>query len=126
MGEDVFNNCGSLNAISVAAGNTHYSGEGDCLIDVDTGTLIRGSNNSVIPASVQKIGVAAFREATLTELVIPATVTSIDKYAIQDSAITKITFTGTRAEWEAVLKASHRSWNLGKTQVEITCSDDDA
>lgn len=124
IGDSVFNNCGGLDEISVASGNARYSGEGNCLIDLETGTLIRGSNNSVIPETVTKIGEAAFRKATLTTLTVPASVTSIDKYAIQNSAIEKIIYEGMRAQWEDVLKSSHKNWNMGKTDVQIACSDD--
>ena len=123
LGDDVFNNCGGLNTITVAAGNPRYSGAGNCLIDLITHTLIRGSNNSVIPETVQKIGVAAFRRATLAALTIPKSVTSIEKYAISDSAITKIIYEGTSAEWENLMASSSKYWNMGKETVEVVCSD---
>ncbi len=126
LGDDVFNNCGGLNTITVAEENTHYSGEGNCLIDLSTQTLLRGSNQSVIPDTVKIIGVAAFRKATLTELTIPASVTTIEKYAVQDCAITKIVFEGTSAQWEKLMEASSKYWNLGNKEVQITCSDDNA
>ncbi len=122
LGNDVFNNCGGLNTISVAAENATYSGEGGNLIERATGTLIRGSNTSVIPETVIKIGVAAFRRATLTELTIPTSVTYIEKYAIEDSAIEKVIYKGTSADWESkVVKSPY--WNMGKESVEIVCSD---
>ena len=124
LGDSVFNNCGGLNTIEVAAENTHYSGDGNCLIDLATGTLIRGSNQSEIPASVTKIGEAAFRKSALTALTIPISVTSIDKYAIQNCAIERIIYEGTRAQWEELTAASHRYWNMGKTNLQITCADD--
>ncbi len=123
LGDDVFNNCGGLNSITVAAGNTHYSGAGNCLIDLTTHTLLRGSNQSVIPEAVTKIGVAAFRRATMTTLTIPTSVTFIDKYAISDSAITKVVYKGTSTEWENVVAASSPYWNMGNENVEIVCSD---
>ena len=121
IGDSVFNNCGSLNTITVASSNTVYSSEGNNLIEIATHTLIRGSNSSVIPSTVTKIAQAAFRRATLTTLTIPATVTSIENYIIQDSAITSITYEGTTERWEAVTKA--RYWNMGKTDIEVICSD---
>ncbi len=122
LGDDVFNNCGALDTITVAAGNTHYSGAGNCLIDLETNTLIRGSNKSVIPETVEKIGVAAFRRATLTELTVPKSVTYIDKYAISDCAITKIIYKGTPEEWETLMTASSKYWNMGNKEVEIVYS----
>ena len=123
LGDSVFNNCGGLESIAVAQGNTHYSGAGDCLTDLATGTLIRGSNKSVIPQTVTKIGVAAFRRATITTLTIPTAVTSIEKYAVSDSAITKIVYEGTSAEWNTLIKASSKYWNMGNREVEVVCSD---
>ncbi len=124
LGDSVFNNCGSLDTIAVAAENTRYSGEGNCLIDLATGTLIRGSNQSKIPASVTKIGEAAFRYANkITELTVPVSVTCIEKYAIQNSSIEKIIYEGTGDGWEEVLKASHKYWNLGKNGVQTVCAD---
>ncbi len=123
LGDSVFNNCGALDAITVAAGNTRYSGAGDCLIELATGTLLRGSNKSVIPETVKTIGVAAFRRAQMTTLAIPTTVTSIEKYAISDSAIAKIVYEGTSAEWDALMAASSKYWNMGNKEVEVVCSD---
>ncbi len=123
IGDSAFNNCGSLNTITVAAGNAHYSGAGNCLIDIETNTLIRGCNKSVIPGTVQKIGVAAFRRATMTTLTIPKSVTSIEKYAISDSAITKIVYYGASGEWDTLIKSSSKYWNMGNENVEIVCAD---
>ena len=120
IGDSAFNNCGSLNTITVAGGNTVYSSEGNNLIEIATHTLIRGSNSSVVPSTVTKIAQAAFRRATLTALTIPVSVTSIGNYIIQDSVITSITYEGTTTQWEAVTKA--RYWNMGKTDIEVTCS----
>lgn len=121
IGNSAFNNCGSLDIITVDAKNTHFSGEGNNLIELATHTLIRGSNTSVIPETVEKIGVAAFREATLATLTIPTSVTSIEKYAIQNSAIATINFLGTTEEWDGIAKDKY--WNMGKENVKIVCSD---
>ncbi len=121
IGDAAFNNCGGLNAITVASGNDAYSGEGNNLIDLSTNTLIRGSNNSIIPATVTAIGDAAFRKAQLTALTIPVTVKTIGKYIIQNSLITTVIFGGTTAEWETVNKPD--SWNMGKRDVVVKCSD---
>lgn len=121
IGDSAFNNCGSLNTIMVATGNTVYSSEGNNLIEIATHILIRGSNNSQIPESVTTIAQAAFRRATLTSLTIPVSVTSIGNYIVQDSAITSITYEGTAEQWKEVEKAKY--WNMGKTDVEVICSD---
>ncbi|MCH5148436.1 MAG: leucine-rich repeat protein [Clostridiales bacterium] len=121
IGDSAFNNCGSLNIITVASGNTVYSSEGNNLIEIETHTLIRGSNSSVIPSTVTTIAQAAFRRATLTTLTIPVSVTSIGNYIIQDSAVTSIIYEGTAEQWEAVEKTKY--WNMGKTDIEVTCSE---
>ena len=121
IGDSAFNNCGSLNTITIASGNTVYSSEGNNLIEIATHTLIRGSNSSVIPSTVTTIAQAAFRRATLTTLTIPVSVISIENYIIQDSAITSITYDGTAEQWEEVKKTKY--WNMGKTDIEIICSD---
>ena len=120
IGDSAFNNCGSLNTITVASGNTVYSSEGNNLIEIETHTLIRGSNSSVIPSTVTTIAQAAFRRATLTTLTIPVSVTTIGNYIIQDSAVTSIIYEGTAEQWEAVKKTKY--WNMGKTDIEVTCS----
>ena len=76
--------CGGLKSISVAAGNTKFHSEGNCLIGTSTKSLIRGCVNSVIPAdgSVTSIGNAAFSNcAGLETIEIPDTVTVLVDYA---------------------------------------------
>ncbi len=126
LGNDVFNNCGALNAITVAAGNARYSGAGNCLIDLETNTLIRGSNKSVIPETVTKIGVAAFRRATLTVLTVPASVTVIEKYAFADSAIATIIYEGTSEAWQRAVTGTNGKevpWRSGDQEITVKCSD---
>ncbi len=111
LGDSVFNNCGALDTFTVANGNTAYSGEGNCLIDRDTHTIVRGTNHSEIPATVAKIGEAAFRMANgITELYIPRSVTGIEKYAFAYSTLTTIEYEGSEDEWENVSKGA--MWNL--------------
>ncbi len=121
IGDAAFNNCGGLNTITIAGENTTYSSEGNNLIEIATHTLIRGSNTSVIPSTVMTIGDAAFRNGQLTTLTIPATVKTIGKYMIQNSLIATVIFGGTTTEWEAVNKPD--SWNMGKRDVVVKCSD---
>ena len=119
IGDSAFNNCGSLDSISVALQNTVYSGEGNNLIEKATNTLIRGSNNSVIPSSVTTIAQAAFRKANaITTLAIPVSVTAIGNYFIADSTITKIDYAGTEAEWNAIQKSA-TMWNYGNREVQL-------
>lgn len=126
IGGSAFNNCGGLNGITVASGNSRYSGEGNNLIERATGTLIRGSNESVIPETVRVIGEAAFRRAQLTVVNIPSSVVSVEKYAFSDSAIATIVYGGTTEEWEKATtgqdgKETH--WKSSKQTIDVKCSD---
>ena len=75
-----------LDEITVSAQNTSYSGEGNCLIEIDiergTNTLILGTNSTVIPNTVNYITSNAFNGRTnLSTINIPASVTRIYNYA---------------------------------------------
>ena len=119
LGNDVFNNCGSLNTFISAS--AVYSDEGNNLIEVVTHTLIRGTNSSKIPASVTEIAPSAFRRASgITELFIPVSVVKIGNYFIADSTIEKLQYEGTEEEWNEIEKG--KLWNLGKTEIEMEYS----
>lgn len=76
-------------------------------------------------SQLESIGQRAFADdPALLELTIPASVTSIGNYLIRNSGVTTIHFLGTRDAWNAVNKASN--WNYGKTDVVVTCLDDNA
>lgn len=108
----VFNGCGSLDTITVDRDNPVFSSEGNALIEIATHKLIRGTNNTVIPASVTTIGSRAFSDVNImTELVIPVSVTKIERYIIswRSTSITTIRYLGTEAQWNAVDKES--SWD---------------
>ena len=119
LGDSVFNNCGSLNTITVASDNAVFSSEGNNLIEIATHALIRGSNNSVIPSSVTEIAPAAFRRANgIHTLNIPLSVTKIGNYFIADSTITTIRYEGTEEQWNAIEKSSSM-WNFGNKDVVV-------
>lgn len=117
IGDGAFNNCGSLNSITVADGNENYSGEGNNLIEKATSTLVRGSNNSIIPETVTTIAPRAFSRATASELIIPVSVTTIGNYIISDSSYVTIRYEGTEDQWNAVTKTS--MWNYGNRGVNV-------
>jgi hypothetical protein len=80
IGFQAFDECFALESITVDEGNEIYKSVGNCLIETETKTLIKGSNNSVIPAdgSVTSIAPYAFYNYDgLTEVIIPDSVTSI-------------------------------------------------
>lgn len=77
---NLLTNCPSLESISVQEGNAVYHSSGNCLIRTETGGLVAGCKNSVIPTdgSVRRIGDNAFDGCIdLTEISIPDTVTHI-------------------------------------------------
>ena len=77
---DAFYGCTILTSITVEDGNTKYHSAGNCLIETESKTLIKGCNNSIIPTdgSVTSIAEGAFRGCTaLTSITIPDSITSI-------------------------------------------------
>lgn len=121
IGDSAFNNCGALGGITVAADNAVYSSDGNCLIEKETGTLIRGTNVTVIPNSVTSIAQAAFRRSSITEITVPISVTDIGNYVFQNTPIISINYEGTTAQWNSITKA--RLWNMGIDSAKIYCTD---
>lgn len=80
IGYEVFRGCDALETLTVDKRNPVYHSAGNCVIETETGTLIQGCNNSVIPddGSVTSIGESAFAaRASLASITIPDSVTSI-------------------------------------------------
>ena len=75
-----FLDCGNFTSIEVDKGNTIYDSRNNCnaIIETATNTLVIGSNNTVIPNTVEAIGKNAFENCDgLTSITIPNSVTSI-------------------------------------------------
>ena len=91
-----FANCSSLEMLTVAPGNPKYHSAGNCIIETETGTLIQGCNNSVIPDGVTSIGSHAFEDCTsLASVTIPNSVESIWASAFSScTSLTSITIPG--------------------------------
>lgn len=84
IGDSAFSRCTSLETIVVDPNNAVYASQGNCLIDIQSKTLILGCKNSVIPSdgSVMIIGQNAFGSVTeISSLVIPEGVTHIGTLA---------------------------------------------
>ena len=87
MGKRCFTGCRDLQSVNVSAANTHYDSRNNCnaIIETATNTLVAGCMNTIIPNSVTKIGVSAFRDCVnLTEITIPNSVKIIDSSAFGD------------------------------------------
>lgn len=79
-----FAGCRALTSITVDENNLTYDSRNNCngIIQTSTNTLLLGCLNTVIPASVTKIGIAAFNGCSLlTNITIPENVTSIEPYS---------------------------------------------
>jgi len=97
IGENSFAKCPSIADITVSEGNEKYFSAGDCLIEIQSKTLILGCRNSVIPAdgSVTAIGQGAFQDcAELESVIIPDGVTRIDNLAFNGCPALKSVFLG--------------------------------
>ena len=75
-----------------------------------------------IPNSVTSIGNNAFAYCDLTSVTIPNSVTSIgDKAFYGCTGLTRITYKGTKAQWNAISKGS--SWNNNTGNYTVYCTD---
>ena len=106
IGKNAFYGLSSLESITVSEQNSVYSGEGNCLVEKATGTLLLGSAQSVIPDDVKKIGDNAFlNNEAIREIALPKGVTRIGTAAFNGcKGLTSLTFLGTQEEWERVEK----------------------
>ena len=103
IGKGAFHNCSGLESIIVDKENPVYHSVGNCLIERESKTLIRGCKDSVIPAdgSVTVIDDGAFSACSgLTNITIPVSITAIGIrafYFCGDPFI--ITYSGNKEQW---------------------------
>ena len=65
--------------VEVDSKNTMYKIDGNCLIDIESNTILSGFANSVIPSYIQRVEGGAFEGcASLASITIPASVTELD------------------------------------------------
>ncbi len=87
LGSYVLAGCSNLTSITVDEYNVRYYSSGNCLIETDSGVLVAGCRNSVIPAdgSVTVIGDGAFNNCyELVSIDIPYGITEIRWGAFQN------------------------------------------
>ena len=94
----------NLRSITVAESNTNYYSKGNCLVSSESGVVLVGCSNSVIPDGVTEIGRAAFWCINeLESIIIPNSVERIDMFAFYGcEGLNNIYFTGTEQEWAAI------------------------
>lgn len=83
IGTRVFAGCNNLNTITVDEENEYYSDNGDgTLIEIETNTILRGTNTSTIPDYITKIDDYAFEGCNeLDGVTVPEGVTYIGEQA---------------------------------------------
>lgn len=115
---------GNIQNLIVSSGNENYYSKDNCIIEKDSGELVIGCKNSIIPTdgSVKSIGGYAFRECTgLTSIVIPSSIKDIGGMAFYKcSNLATIRFNGTVAKWKTITKGS--AWHDGVVASSVICS----
>ena len=88
-----FQGCSSIVSIVVDNNNTMYDSRNNCnaIIETATNTLIASSLNTIIPNTVEKIGICAFYGSSIISLDISNSVTSLGDWAFADTPIESIT-----------------------------------
>ncbi|MDE7087772.1 MAG: leucine-rich repeat domain-containing protein, partial [Clostridia bacterium] len=152
IGPSLFSGCYNLASVTVDSANPVYHGNGNCIIDRATKSLVAGCGASMIPAdgSVTKIGEGAFyTNYRITQIVIPDGVTEICDYAFDSclnlteitihASVTKIGnralanckdltavyYKGTTAQWDKIEKYEgglNNGWNV-YSEFTVYCSD---
>ncbi|MBQ9790573.1 MAG: leucine-rich repeat domain-containing protein, partial [Clostridia bacterium] len=138
IGEVICHASGDLTTINVNSNNAHYKKEGNCLVDVETKSIIQGCSGPtmtatmeifnisdfafhgmdinkaiVIPSSVRTIGYGAFMNADITgTLVIPASVESIGELAFSGNKFTNLQILTSKLLIGGNIFASSGSHNL--------------
>lgn len=97
-----------LESITVSEQNPVYSGEGNCLVEKSTGTLLLGSGESVIPEDVKEIAdYAFFNNRSLCGIVLPAGIERVGAAAFSGcTRLTSFTYLGTAEAWARVEKGA--------------------
>ena len=124
IAKDAFHYCSeSLQNIVVDANNLYYSGEGNCLVELASKTLLLGCNNSEIPQNVETITNLAFYGCSgLTGIIIPKSVKNIESWAFRDcKALVRIVYRGSVEQWNNMTKAT--GWDESTGKYTVYCTD---
>ncbi len=96
LGSGVFDSCYNLNDISVSSENKYYSSQEGVLFDKNKTELIcypagKTQTKYIVPNGVTEIGLGAFEDCNLENIVLPESLKSIGIAAFQSCRITNIT-----------------------------------
>ena len=119
IGEGAFS-ATNLTTINIEDGNTNFKVSGNCLIEISSGKIIKGFNDSVIPSdgSVKVIGAYSFSSLQINEIIIPESVLNIDSYAFHNSSNLKsITFKNTIGWFYSSSSSATNGTNLNSTDL---------
>lgn len=93
IGEGVFTSCDDLESIEVVNDNTKYDSRNNCnaIVETQTNTIIAGCKNSIIPNSIEVIGMQSFAGCKkLSSIQLPNTVSNIGECAFAESGLNYI------------------------------------
>ena len=86
FGSSIFNNCGNIKTCTIDKENTRFSTTGNCIIHIESKTLVLGFASTVIPSdgSVEIIGESSFSGIeALSSIVIPEGIKEIRTSAFE-------------------------------------------
>jgi len=80
-----FELCEGIETIEVDKDNPVYDSRNNCnaIIETASNTLVRGSNNTVIPDNITTIGDDAFHGSNIESIIVPESVTKINGHAFE-------------------------------------------
>ncbi len=83
LGGRVCSGCDSLRVLTVDPANTKYKSDGNCIIEIESKTLVLGCGGSIIPTddTVTSIGNIAFYGSTISSIEIPNNILTIGQSA---------------------------------------------
>ena len=105
-----------LGNIIVDSSNPYFDSRDNCnaIIDSETNTLLKASENTVIPNSVEKIGEYAFYNLDITNIEIPSSVTTIEYCAFTNcNSLSEVIFN------EGLKKLESQAFNDCKKLITI-------
>lgn len=70
-----------FSSIEVSSKNPVYSSDGNCLIEKETLSIVKGNSNSVIPGYIKNIKESAFLGCKFNEIILPVGLERIEYYA---------------------------------------------